>query len=95
MTVANAVMVQPVAFGRAPYATTLQGRAARTANLSLQTWSAVQALAAVISLNTVLAARARVPPIDMYRMEMRAGPTQVSSVRVVSVPVGICSAESN
>jgi len=88
-------MDQPVASGRAPYATTLQVRAAETASFSPQTPSAVQAPVLATSLKHVLETRAHVLLIDLYRMEMLAEPSQVSSARAANVQIGTCSVETS
>lgn len=90
-TAVSAVTDQPVASGKAPYATTLQDRVAQTVNFSLRTRSAVQVPVIATSLRLVPETRVRAPLIDMYRMEMLAGPSQVSSARAANAPIGTCS----
>lgn len=90
-TAVSAAMAQHVASGRAPSATTLQDRVAQTVSFYLRKRSAVQVLVIATSLRHVPETRARAPLIDMYRMEMLAGPSQVSSARAANVPIGTCS----
>lgn len=94
-TAVSAAMDQPVASGRAPYATTLRDRVARTVSFSQQTRSAGQVPVLAISLKHVLEIRAHVPLIDMYLMEMLAGRSQVYSARAANVPIGTCSVETS
>lgn len=89
------VMGRHVAFERELYATTLLDRAAQTANLPLRKRSAVQVLAVVTCRRHALEIPMSVPKIDMQLMGIHVAMIRASSVLVVNVPTGICSAESS